>query len=975
MSEPQGSTDRVSGNEDFKEYFLTPEDSRHTVDVARLNNSNSTHFKDSGPDKTTGKYAALGFGDSHSYFGQRKRKLAEQAKERTARTPAHRQIFAGAVFHINGYTQPSHYELKKLLLERGGQFLHYISKSQVTHIIASNLSRSKEKEFRNYQVVRPEWIVECVRADRLLSWHSYRLIGSGNMGAPVVPLNIDELGPHIDLVTHINQERPVTQSAAMTKEPVSHLRVQTDSSTSTHKMSAVVDRFGEGLNRKWVRRNLATESDFIPRYYEHSRLHHLSTWKAEMKDYVAQLRREYGKGVRPAAGGRRVIIHADFDCFFVAVSLLSFPHLKNMPVAVCHTQNPVELDSCSPHEGSSENPTGQSSQIASCNYVARSFGVKNGMFLGQAKQLCPAIATVPYFFDAYKRVSKAFYDVVTRIADETQAVSVDEALLDVSDVVYRRYEGDAYTLAQDIRCRVLEKTECAVSIGIGSNILLARLATIKAKPDGIYTLDASTFYNMDLSVRDLPGVGHVVEKSLIQNGISTVADIRSTPLPRLKSICGEKTAMLLCNFSRGIDDRMLESDKLRQAFGADIGWGVRFSTQLEADDFILRMAEVVCKSMAAFNRTGSLVTLKIKRRREGQGKPEKFLGHGICDNLSKSASLPQMTNDRVQISSSCVKLLHGMTIDPLDIRAVGIHVQQLNTPDSSATISDMFAKSKAQVNNSTKVVEVKDSIDMLPSASQLDPSVISELPDSIQQELRAAYQQMNSSSSMVAFSPNRPSPGNSMNTRSASSSVKSTRGLAGSRRGRPRKLAFTIPNTKTAKAGPNLLQAFRKVETLDSIMPSQMDGDIWDQLPTNIRRELAREYIKSKPPLPPSALSTKQAKLGEASMSLPVAQPPMTPEYSGPLLLGKHTLSDVKLLIERWITSSIDGPLKEDIAAFADFVEDLVKHHDLVKANSVLVYLRYCTKDKQDIWAIALRAAFDQANRACNSMYGALLQP
>ncbi|KAJ2801191.1 deoxycytidyl transferase [Coemansia guatemalensis] len=976
MSEPQRSTDGGPVGGDAKEYFLAPEDSRQAIDVARLNNRDSADYTDVGPDQETGKYTALGFGDFHSYFDQRKHKLAEQAKERAARAPAQRQIFAGVVFHINGYTQPSHYELKKLLIERGGQFLHYISKSEVTHIIASNLSRSKEKEFRNYRVVRPEWVVECVQADRLLSWHSYRIIGSGNMGAPVAPLNIDELGPHVGLNAQINRENAVAQGAVPAKETVSRsLQQTTEASTSTHRRNAVVDRFGEGLNREWVRRNLATESDFIPRYYENSRLHHLSTWKAEMKDYVAQLRREYGKEARPVVGGRRVIIHADFDCFFVAVSLLSFPHMKNMPVAVCHTQQHAQLDSWTPQNDVPEHPNGQSSQIASCNYVARSFGVKNGMFLGQAKQLCPALATVPYCFDAYKRVSKAFYDIVTRIADETQAVSVDEALLDVSDVVYRQYKGDTNALAQDIRRRVLEKTECAVSIGIGSNILLARLATTKAKPDGVYELDSNTFYNMDLGVRDLPGVGHVLEKNLAQNGINTVADIRCTPLPRLKSICGDKTALQLYNFSRGIDNRMLTSDKLRQAFGADIGWGVRFSTQHEADDFILRMAEEVCKSMAAFNRTGALVTLKIKKRGEGQGKPGKFLGHGICDNISKSASLPQMTNDHVQISSTCIRLLHEMAIDPLDIRAVGIHVQQLNTLDSSATISDMFAKARAQVNNSTKAAETKSSADMLPSASQLDPSVISELPDSIQQELRAAYQQMNSSSSMAAFSPNSVSPDKIKKARSASSSVKSTRAPAGSRRGRPRKLAFAAPNTKTEKARPNLLQAFRKVETLDSIMPSQMDGDVWDHLPTNIRRELAREYIKSKPPLPPSALSNRHANQTENSTPTPVIQPPKAPEYSGPTLLGKHTLSDLKLLIESWATSSVDGPLKEDVAAFGDFVEELVKHRDLVKANSVLVYLRFCTKERQDVWADALSAALDRANRVCNSMYGALLQP
>ncbi|KAJ2307258.1 deoxycytidyl transferase, partial [Coemansia sp. RSA 2705] len=358
--------------------------------------------------------AAPEFGDRHTYFDQRKRKLAEQAQQRAENAPKYTPIFAGVVFHINGYTQPSHYELKKLLIERGGRFLHYLSKLQVTHIIASNLARSKEKELRNYRVVRPEWVVESVKADRLLSWHTYRLGDSASRGVPVALVGADEL--------------------------------------------ADLRKYGEGLNRDWVRRNLATEKDFIQRYYANSRLHHLSTWKAELKDYVARLRREHHKDTAaPAAGRQRIIMHADFDCFFVSASLLSYPQLKDRPVAVCHSQQQMQVDDEGRAARMSEY-SANSSQIASCNYAARSFGVKNGMFIGQARQLCPTLATVPYCFDAYKRISTAFYDIITRISGETQAVSVDEALIDVSDVVEREFQGNATALAEEIRKRVLAQT-------------------------------------------------------------------------------------------------------------------------------------------------------------------------------------------------------------------------------------------------------------------------------------------------------------------------------------------------------------------------------------------------------------------------------------------------------------------------------------------------------------------------------------
>ncbi|KAI8324694.1 DNA/RNA polymerase, partial [Martensiomyces pterosporus] len=599
-------------------------------------------------------------------------------------------IFAGVTFHINGYTQPSHYELKLLLIDRGGKFLHYLSKTQVTHIIASSLTMAKEKELRNYKVVRPEWVVDSVRAGRQLSWHRYKLIGQGNTGVPTNPgqasLDLEAWGA-MSLLSS-TQNCTASSPAVGAAEPSDAQQQQQQQQPQPQpqvppKTTVVVDRFGEGLNRSWVRKNIASDKDFIQRYYANSRLHHLSVWKADMKDYVAQLRQKYKQPTAKEKGSpeSRIIMHVDFDCFFVSASLLLHPHLKDKPVAVCHSQQqqPQEEQPDSANSGSTgmSGRSGGSSQIASCNYIARSFGIRNGMFMGPARRLCPSLTTVPYHFDEYKRISQIFYEEVTKVADETQAVSIDEALLDVTEVVNREYQGNPELLAQHIRQLVQEKTRCTVSIGIGPSILLARVATTRAKPDGVYSLDTNRFMNMDMKVNDLPGAGHTIEDKLAAHGIRAVADVRSASLQQLQTICGEKMGTRLYNFSRGIDDRVLESDKPRQAFGADIGWGIRFSNQDEADGFVRRLTEEVCKSMSSAKRTGRSVTLKIKKRQEGQGRPEKFLGHGICDSLSRSTTLPQPTDDPARIASACIDLLRQMSINPLDIRSVGIQVQRL----------------------------------------------------------------------------------------------------------------------------------------------------------------------------------------------------------------------------------------------------------------------------------------------------------
>src|SRR5690242_21825618 len=75
------------------------------------------------------------------------------------------------------------------------------------------------------------------------------------------------------------------------------------------------------------------------------------------------------------------------------------------------------------------------SEIASCNYPARKFGVKNGMWMKRALELCPELKILPYDFPAYEEASERFYDAILDIGGVVQSVSIDEALVDVTNIV------------------------------------------------------------------------------------------------------------------------------------------------------------------------------------------------------------------------------------------------------------------------------------------------------------------------------------------------------------------------------------------------------------------------------------------------------------------------------------------------------------------------------------------------------------
>ncbi|KAJ2707540.1 deoxycytidyl transferase [Coemansia sp. IMI 203386] len=985
------SPDSSNCDDRVKEYQLGPQDVDHAHRLQKQSEpTTGTTF--AGPNLLyqsveEPKTVVPGFGDFHGYFDQRKRKLAEQAEQRASVAPKYDQIFAGVVFHINGYTQPSHSELKLLMIERGGRFLHYLSKTQVTHIIASSLTMAKEKEFGSYKVVRPEWVVDSVKAERLVSWHRYALIGKNNTG---LPTKEDFAAHEIGSLEQANWSRQI-----LGKPPI-HSGISANDS-ATHRVmegrvtsKPVIDRFGEGLNREWVRKNLASDKDFIQRYYANSRLHHLSAWKAEMKDYVAKMRsKNSGKGKQALVGSsvllhrEPVIMHVDFDCFFVSASLLLHPYLKDKPVAVCHSQQQQQRqiqynDRDDNHSGQIGVDLNSTSQIASCNYIARSFGVKNGMFMGQARQLCPGLMTVPYHFDTYKMISQRFYEIVTPIADETQAVSIDEALLDVTECVLINYNNNASMLAEYIRSQVFQETKCTVSVGIGPNILLARVATTKAKPDGVCSLDVKSFCQLDLQIRDLPGAGYAVEESLAAHGIKSVADIRAQDLQRLQAICGEKTALTLHSFSRGIDNRKLESDRLRQAFGADIGWGVRFSSQEEVDDFIVRLSKEVCRTMTAAERIGSLVTLKIKKRQEGHGKPAKFLGHGVCDSFSKSANLPQMTNDPEKIAGACIRLLQQMAVDFLDIRSVGIQVQKLNSPGNAGTAGDIgviLSDSHKNLSERGSREKTNDVFHELPTVSQLDTSVFNELPESIRQELELYYQQQGKTNCEGSNRPIKRSSSESGSAAKSSGKLSSSRG----KRGRPRKLAFlhsSSSGTTRDRSKQNLFHAFQKVESLDSVMPSQMDGDTWNNLPASIRRELAREYVKTKPQL--TIADKVQMKENKSAQPGAVVQDDKgrPSDCIEPELYGKTDFNDVCQLIKEWIDAFDNGPLEEDVDELCLYIEALIKHRNVFKATEVLqyFYFRCSIAMGSGLWKNAATAALERANKLCEKMYNAHIE-
>src|SRR3989338_2293653 len=245
----------------------------------------------------------------------------------------------------------------------------------------------------------------------------------------------------------------------------------------------------------------------------------------------------------------RKIIHVDCDCFYAAIKMRDDPSLASKPLAV----------------GGSADRRGV---IATCNYEARSYGVRSAMASGQALKLCPDLVIVKPRMEAYKAVSREIQAIFRDYTELIEPLSLDEAYLDVTDSPH--FAGSATRIAQDIRRRVSRELHITVSAGVAPNKFLAKIASDWKKPNGLFVItpDQVEDFVAALPVSKLHGVGKVTADKLGRLGIRTCSDLREwNKLALVKEFgsFGER----LWGLARGIDDRIVHNDSRRQSVSVE----------------------------------------------------------------------------------------------------------------------------------------------------------------------------------------------------------------------------------------------------------------------------------------------------------------------------------------------------------------------------------------------------------------------
>jgi DNA repair protein REV1 len=342
-------------------------------------------------------------------------------------------------------------------------------------------------------------------------------------------------------------------------------------------------------------------------------------------------------------------------------------------------------------------------------------------------------------------------------------VSCDESYVEIN--IESNDAGDyvfafVNTLAENIRTDIVRNTSCTASIGIGPNKFLAKLAADRVKPNACCVVRDWKKFLDNVSLRDIPGIGRKLETKLQPYGLCTVNDIwelNQDAVSIVGEIIGAGNATKIVQFCHGKDDRIV-SPAIRKSIGAECNYGVRFDGPYGIDYMMNGLAKEVHSRMAKSAVRGTKLVLKLMKSKDTSKLPGKFLGHGSCDSLSRSIDI-SLTREQDVIFSAAMKLYEKIGVDESSIRGVGIVINSLISDDEASTSSPSKLFDWLQKDNSVENIPDETSYycETMPSFSQLDQDVLSNLPEDVLAEVRSTYgkNRINNNSSLPALSKSR----------------------------------------------------------------------------------------------------------------------------------------------------------------------------------------------------------------------------
>lgn len=246
----------------------------------------------------------------------------------------------------------------------------------------------------------------------------------------------------------------------------------------------------------------------------------------------------------------RIILHLDLNYFFAQTEEIRKPELKGKPLVVCVYSA----------------RGGDSGAVGTANYEARKLGIHSGMPIVFAKKKADKNTVfLPTDINYYKKVSNSVMQCAKKFSDRFEQASIDEAYLEITQKANGNYE-QAKEIALQLKKEIFEKEKLLLSIGIGPNKLIAKIASGYKKPDGLTIVEPKNLkeFLAPLNASEIPGVGKKTSEALEKTGINTIRQLaKSNPL-KLIEMFGQAKGKLLHQSANGIDEREIKENREQQ---------------------------------------------------------------------------------------------------------------------------------------------------------------------------------------------------------------------------------------------------------------------------------------------------------------------------------------------------------------------------------------------------------------------------
>ena len=361
---------------------------------------------------------------------------------------------------------------------------------------------------------------------------------------------------------------------------------------------------------------------------------------------------------QPSSEEERILVHCDLDAFFASVEILHRSLDPNRPLII------------------GSDPQGGRGRgiVSTCNYAARTYGIRSAMPIGEAWRRCPGAPFGPGHYingtrGLYSRASRKVMAILREPAQHFEKAGIDEAYLDITQTVDGDWDA-AYALCRELQSSIEDQLGLTASFGIAPTRILAKMSSEINKPNGIFRLlpDETLDFFTGRSLRDVPGIGPKRATQLAEWGFNSVDEAYELGELALGRIAGERFSSWLVNVVDGSTSREVSPLRSRKSIGKENTFGTDQTDKEHVLQHLQSLVHHVMTKAKSIGVAGRLCEVKIR-----------YTGF---ETHTHGRSIPVAMDD-VDVFARLAERLFALNVDhKRSIRLIGFRLGQLAMPST-----------------------------------------------------------------------------------------------------------------------------------------------------------------------------------------------------------------------------------------------------------------------------------------------------